>query len=260
MKVNFIGTQNTRDLGNLTNKYGEKIKKNLLYRSDNLSNLTDDDISKCKSLGIERIIDFRSLKEKTKEPNRLINNIEYIELPIEIENEFLENLLIDIEKNNYMMIKSKMCDFYKNLITKHYNVYKKFLELLIDKKVPTLFHCTAGKDRTGWATFIILYILDFKIETIIDDYLQSNYYLDTQKIKNTLIKKKLNAEVKNLIFKVNKYYIDSSLSEIKKKFISVDNYLQNILNISVKDKNILKSYYLFNNKLNIKYSNDMQST
>jgi len=245
MKIDLVGTQNTRDYNNSINKYGFKMKNNLLFRSDKLDKLTQSDIQKIKNLGIKQIIDFRSKKEKNDEPNIFISGIDYIELPIELDSTFMNQMLIFINNKDYEGVRLLMCEFYGTLVIEHQNTYKKFLNILLSNQVPTLFHCTAGKDRTGIASSFILYILDYDIDFIIQDYLFSNKYIDINKVKNKIISEKIDEKLKNLLFKVDKSYILAFLDIIKENYDNLENYISNILEISSQEKKKLQQYYLF---------------
>jgi protein-tyrosine phosphatase len=168
-------TFNTRDLGCYSNKYNKHVKPNLLYRSDKLNNLTDSDIKKIKDLGIKRIIDFRSITEKNKYPNRQIDGIEYIEM--EIDNSVNISEEIDLIINNNKDPKDFLTKSNETFILHFQDIYTQFLKDILRYKKPTLFHCSAGKDRTGLATVLIYLILDIDLDIILKDYMKSNEYL-----------------------------------------------------------------------------------
>lgn len=173
--IKLDGTFNTRDLGCYPNKDNRFIKPNLLYRSDKLYRLTDKDIEKIHDLGIKRIIDFRSKNEKNKYPNREIKGIEYIEYEINADKNFSEEIKLII--NNNKDPKDFLTEANKEFILNFQHIYSIFLKDIIRYKEPTLFHCSAGKDRTGLATVLIYLILDIDLDIILKDYMKSNEYL-----------------------------------------------------------------------------------
>jgi protein-tyrosine phosphatase len=69
-----------------------------------------------------------------------------------------------------------MLDFYKEYVTENPETIKKIITEILESDQPVLYHCTAGKDRTGITTALILTILKFDKETIYNDYLLSNNY------------------------------------------------------------------------------------
>lgn len=72
-----------------------------------------------------------------------------------------------------------MCNIYKEIITSDFSnqAYARFLNTLLeDVGGATLWHCSAGKDRAGFATILVLYILEFDVETILEDFLATNIF------------------------------------------------------------------------------------
>ena len=134
-------------------------KSNFLYRSDKLSNLTSNDVSTLQNLGIKRIIDFRSKDEKTRDPNIIPDGIEYIEMPIEADKKIKQEIYDVLSGKIDRDIKEFLIEANKQFIHEYHQTFKLFLLELINNPVPTLYHCTGGKDRTGFATFLIYTIL-----------------------------------------------------------------------------------------------------
>jgi len=64
--IQLKNTYNTRTIGGFVNKNNIKVKKCMLFRSDNLARLDDYDLNVLNLVGIKRIVDFRSLHEKQK--------------------------------------------------------------------------------------------------------------------------------------------------------------------------------------------------
>ena len=236
--IKLEGTNNTRDLGGYTNIHGQTIRNNMIFRSDKLSELTETDIKKLKSLGIKNIIDFRSNKEITDEPNNLPKEINYIHMPIEADNQIRKELDDIVSGKLNKLMKQFLIDANKDFVLKYSSVFSKFISFLLDNPEPTLFHCTAGKDRTGFAAFLILTILEIPINIILNDYLKTNDYisnsLDRQVVHVSKLLK-IPEEKANLIkplLIVDIEYINKAIYTIKDTYDSVDNYITNILNIT----------------------------
>ncbi|HEX7869419.1 MAG TPA: tyrosine-protein phosphatase, partial [Chryseobacterium sp.] len=146
----------------------------------------------------------------------------------------------------------RMLDFYKNYVTENPEIIKKIIHEILDSEDPVLYHCTAGKDRTGIITALILTILKFDRETIDNDYLLSNNY------RKKLVQKRLHL-AKNLHFLYPKMdlnvieklswvelnYLNVAFLEINKKYGSIDTYIHQELGISENKRNeyILKFTY-----------------
>ena len=250
-KIFLEGTHNTRDIGEIINKYGKVLQSNKLFRSDKLSELTKNDIKKVKELGIERIIDFRSEKEKSREPNVIIKDIEYIELSINADKNINKELIPVLRNESNKVINSFLIEANRDFVNIYSNIFKKFVKLIINEPKPTLFHCTAGKDRTGFATLLILYLCDVNLDVIITDYLRTNEYIkDSIPYQIENVSRIYNIEPQHReriipLLTVNKDYINAALTEIYKKYDSIDNYLVDELSISEMDKTKLQNYLLY---------------
>lgn len=250
-KIFLEGTHNTRDLGEITNKYGKILQSNKLFRSDKLSELTKNDIKKIKELGIERIIDFRSEKEKSREPNVIIKDIEYLDFSINADKNINKELIPVLRNESNKDINSFLIEANIDFVNIYSNIFKKFLKLIINEPKPTLFHCSAGKDRTGFATLLILYLCDVSLDVIITDYLKTNEYIKESipyQIENVSRIFNIEPQYRERIIPlltVNKNYINAALTEIYKKYDSIDNYLVNELLITENDKTKLQNYLLY---------------
>jgi len=253
--IQLEGSFNTRDLGGYYNKDNLIIKRGLLYRSDKLTNLTDNDINKLKNLGIKRIIDFRTKKEKSKHPNtKILENLdyfEYIEEEIDTTTNLEDRIYQIVEHKLHHEVKSYLVNVNKDFILKHNNHFEKILKLIINDKKPTLFHCSAGKDRTGYLAYLIYTLLDLKEDTIIQDYLDSNKYLKDD-IENIV---KLFQDIFNLdyedamvfkpLFGVELEYIISAIDTMYSLgYKKVGDYIENELNIDSSIKNQYKNYLI----------------
>ena len=242
---NFIqleGTINTRDLGGLLTVDGKKIKKGIIYRSDKLSNLTENDKKKLNQLGIKYIFDFRSKHEKVKEPNNIPNNIKYIEIPIEPESMDINSFI----KNNN--INDLLINENKRYASIHSKSFFDFLNQIIKNKEPFLYHCTMGKDRTGYATLLILNLLNIPEKTIIENYMLTNTYIKDnidEKIKNIMSLFEINEENSDIIkplFFANYDYLNAAINTINKSYNKISNYIK--INTDSNYINEFKNYIL----------------
>jgi protein-tyrosine phosphatase len=181
-RIALSGVRNFRDLGGYRTVDGHMIRRGLLYRSANLHNLNDKDIQKLDHLSLRKIIDFRADIEKINEPDRLPTDhiIQVIEIPIldsstnvakAVEQQIKDGMVDGINPAE-LLIETNM-----ELAAKFTPQYRQFIhEVLEADGLPLLFHCAAGKDRTGFAAAILLRILGVPQETVIYDYLLSNQY------------------------------------------------------------------------------------
>tara|TARA_Y100000591_G_C21842311_1_gene706479 strand:+ start:783 stop:1499 length:717 start_codon:yes stop_codon:yes gene_type:complete len=230
--IELNGTYNLRDLGGIS----KQVKDNVLFRSDRLSELCENDIVKLKSLGIKRIIDLRSVGEIESHKDKYIEGIENIALPISLA--FTMDELNAMDENGVLMVLEKANE---ELITKHFKVLEKFLNLLLDP-IPTIFHCTSGKDRTGFATLLIYHILGISIEDIMLDYMNSNDYLKPR-LEEQFTKINIDIKFKPLMF-VEERYINKAINVAKEKYGSIDNFISDKLNFKQEKRDKLRQNYL----------------
>ena len=235
--VPLEGAFNCRDLGGLLTKDGRTIKKGLLFRCGDLADLTSNDISTLEKLRIHTIVDFRSPREIELKPNKKISNVQQVvNLPTmagDVDH-IMENFE-DMDLSDFLVESNQ--SFVRN--PAYVENYKKFFALAQDaQQAPLLFHCTAGKDRTGFATAMLLYALGVDEESIFDDYLYSNTGLKDKNAKIIKVHPEYEA-----VLGVRKEYLQAAFDAIKEDYGSVDNFLKKALNADVAK---LKSIYINN--------------
>ena len=178
--IAFEGTRNFRDLGGIAAGSGV-TRYGVIYRSDRLSNLTAADGSALRALGITTIIDLRSRDERDRAPNRLPSDLPARQiarafLPRHTHGmiEAINSGQCDPAQAHAMMLRQ-----YEALALDHTADYRQILDdLLAPDAVPAIFHCTSGKDRTGMIAAIILLALGASVESVIDDYTQTQDRID----------------------------------------------------------------------------------
>ena len=171
------GAHNTRELGGYKTTDGKSIKWGMLFRSDKLSDISKTDEEYLKNLGIKKIIDFRSKDEKAEDPDIIPAGIDYLEMPISVDGAMRTKIEAVLKGETDKEVKSFLIDANREFVNDYTDVYENFLRSLIDDGTPTLFHCTAGKDRAGFASAMVLSILGVPREKVIEDYLLTNTYV-----------------------------------------------------------------------------------
>ena len=105
--------------------------------------------------------------------------------------------------------------------------YKVFFERIEDpNNLPTVLHCSAGKDRTGWASAAVLSALGVPKATVMQDYLASNDYLK-EKNEKTLAQTGalIDSALLEPVLTVKAPYLNASFDEVKSKYKTFDKYL-----------------------------------
>jgi protein-tyrosine phosphatase len=176
-RLPVAGAANLRDLGGYATRDGHALRWGLLYRSDALADLSDQDVAYLARLGLHRVVDFRSATERERDPDRLPSGVRDVWQPIAgaglDPSELKDRLLAG--KVSADQAASWLVEGNRAFVVEFREVYARFLRDLTDPaNLPTLFHCTAGKDRTGFAAALVLLALDVPRETAMRDYLLTN--------------------------------------------------------------------------------------
>ena len=170
----FDGDPNFRDLGGYYGADGKYVRERKLFRSGELSKFSDQDLARVSKLGIEQVIDLRTVVEREAKPNRIPQGIAEHHLPLMTNlgaaslNDLFQNIL-----HGHVLAEEYMLELYRSLNAHRITQWTHLFRLLETGK-PTLWHCTAGKDRTGLTATLVLYSLGVSHESIMTDYLQTN--------------------------------------------------------------------------------------
>ncbi len=236
----MTGGYNFRDLGGYQTTDGKYVKWGKMLRSDDLHNLTDADLKYLASIPLTTIVDFRSKEEMDnapdKNPSSVENNYAYSINP----GNLMEAISKDLNKLTPEYAEKLMKDMNILLVTDSACIeqYRKFFDLLQNEKnTPLMFHCSAGKDRTGMGAALFLSSLGVNEKTILEDYMLSNKYL-----ANKYAKYKADNPALTPLFEVKPDFLQAGLEQIKKDHGSIENYLIKVLNVDL-DK--MRSIYLY---------------
>jgi len=174
--VELEGAVNFRDIGGYRTDDGRMVRKGRVYRAGALSRLTANDLHKLQKLGIKAVCDLRTLEEQLAEPDNLTPEFDYYHLPIRADNQrFAQFRALFLNRRR---LQTMLPDAYKRvLIDQNADVFGRTLRLIADEaNLPAVVHCTAGKDRTGITTALLLEVLGVGDDIICADYSISNRY------------------------------------------------------------------------------------
>ncbi len=244
----LVGQLNCRDLNQYTNQHGQKIRPNTLLRSGQLHTLTQQDIKTLSAINIKHIIDFRTTSETQSQPNLVISNTTHTQnLPINAGNINISNLKDLIIQADIAAIEQFFFHLYDELALNTISQYQAFFHALQElEDGALLFHCTAGKDRTGLATYLLLHALDFDQEIIMADYLFSNQNTtSTKQAILNLLPLQTSQQMQSLdcILSVQKNYLLHAIAQIEKQYLSINHFISNTLNVNIDH---LKKQFLIN--------------
>lgn len=245
--------RNFRDMGGIKVD-GGTLKENKLLRGGALNSLEQETVNTLlNKYKLKTIIDLRTEEEIDKTPDDIIPGVEFIHIDIMTKarenadpNEMMKGFKREISQEhmrglNRMFIDSDSCR----------DEYRRFFDVILKPSDgATYFHCTAGKDRTGFAAAQILKILGASNEAIYEDYMLTNTlthdYVE-QQLK--IIKERENlsdSQIKNIrgYMTVDPSYLDEAFLAIDERYGSFDNYIKDGLNISEEDIKKLRKIYV----------------
>lgn len=256
MKYEFSKIDNFRDLGGIVSVDGRKIVQGRLLRSGDLSKLTEEDIKILKEkYKLLNIVDLRTENERLESPDCKIQGTRYLSLDF-FANESAGKATGSVgqfkEMQSVEQIHTRMEELYASFIT-DINVRRKiyeFLQLLIQtENGSTLFHCFAGKDRTGITAAVILTVLGAQTESIIEDYLETNKL--RQKANKIIIDSMKEAGHPETVqqavlaaLSVEQRYLDTSYKMAEKEYGSFEEYISEGIGLGEEDWKRLQGMYL----------------
>ena len=256
--IGITSGRNFRELGGYETLSGKKIKFHKLLRTGNLADLSPFDLDYLKDYGVKYVVDFRSQEEVDRQPDRVPEGAKYDFNPV-----FSDDLTNSSKSINDLDAQSKddanfgfdhMLYAYEDMIESEsaQRAYRKFFDYLLenDKEDEALiFHCTAGKDRTGFGAFLALTALGVPLQTIKQDYLLTN--ITTKDFVDGMVERE-RAQGKNEntlqsirdIQSVHPEYLNHAIKVLNDNYDSVNNYLREVMHLSSADIMTLRRIYL----------------
>ena len=174
-RVDLDGPSNFRDLGGLPVAGGGSTRFGLAYRADRLCTLTDADLRRLEDAGIRHVFDLRSAAEADEFPDRLPAGASYTRLPMTSDDTFqartIFERIVDGDIKSYG--EAEMVDGYVRILQNFGPSFARIVRRVAQGE-PTVVHCTAGKDRTGVASMLLLDLAGVAAEQVVADYALSS--------------------------------------------------------------------------------------
>ncbi|MFV0279009.1 MAG: tyrosine-protein phosphatase [Parahaliea sp.] len=251
----FEGIANFRDLGGYPTEDGHQVRWGSLYRSGNLSSASRFDLEQLQRLQLNTLVDFRSTGEKTEAPDRLPEprDFKVVSLPIldEGNSTMIQDIKLRMESGDFAGFdpNALMRDANRQFATTFTPEYQQFLQaLLAADGQAVLWHCTAGKDRAGFAAAIVLRLLGVPRETIIQDYLLSDSLsLEAHSRDISLTRIFKGREVADnlaALMGVKRNWIEAAFAAIDEHWGDFDSYARDGLQLSPQDITRLRAALL----------------
>jgi len=258
LSLGIASVPNLRDLGGYRAVDGRIVASRLIYRSNQLHAISPEDMEKVAALGLRNVYDLRTVAECEARPEELPPNVNYVHLNVLADSPQggpaqLEKLMTNPKAANEALGGGKVEDGFRqsyrefvSLPSAREEFRNLFLALGDREKLPALFHCTTGKDRTGWAAAALLTLLGIPKDTVTEDYLRSNEYIIPayQKVIDAFVNAGGDKEIPLAILGVKREYLDSAFEEMQAKYGTIGNYFSEGLGIDAVQQKALQDLYL----------------
>ncbi len=226
--LGFAGASNFRDLGGYAGTGGLPVRWRRLFRSDHLAGLTPQDADTFRRLGVTRVFDFRGVEERAAVPYELPGVTQHA-LTIEpTVVQRMKDLLDAGEAITPARTVELMQLTYRGFVHDNADRFAELFAHLLADDAPLVFHCTAGKDRTGFAAALILLALGVPRPVVMQDYLLTNELLRMDSAPAYGIP----PEVMQVLWRVQAEFLDAALHAVDTDHGGVDAYLQRELGLS----------------------------
>jgi protein tyrosine/serine phosphatase len=249
---------NLRDLGGYKTSDGATVAGGLMYRANQLSGIPASDMQRLAALGLKNAYDLRTAEERKERPDELPPRVKYVVLDVLADSPQagpaqLEKLMQEPKKANVALgggkVEEGFRDSYREFVSlpsAQSEFRKLFLALGDKQQLPAVFHCTTGKDRTGWAAAAFLTLMGVPRETVMEDYLRSNDYIlpAYKKVIDGFVAAGGERAIPLAILGVKKEYLDAAFDEMEKKYGTIEKYFSEGLGIDAAWQKGLRELYL----------------
>ena len=240
----IAGTTNFRDLGGYVGHGGRPVRWRCLFRSDHLADLAPEGLQQLQTLGIRRAVDFRGTHE------RQAHGYTWPQLEqhsLAVEPTVVQEAYALLRNGGRLSVQETveiMETTYRSFVQAHAAHFAALFALLLADDRPLVFHCTAGKDRTGWAAALILHALGVPRAVVEHDYLLTNQYYQRPAALVSQAAAHIAPEILDVLWKVQPTFLHSAYAMVHTQFGSMDSYLHEVLGVDAAALAALRARYL----------------
>ena len=205
-------------------------------------------------LGIRTLIDFRSDQEITQEPDRLPEKAKIAVVALPIQQQGMPPLAGEIRQ----MIETRsldgqdpdktMIEIYRLLAVEYQAVYREFFQVLLSSQgEAVLWHCSAGKDRAGFAAALLLKLLGVPWQTILEDYLLSRGNIAPRRRQLLLVSLLRGRKAARYLQRLNEVegaWLQAAFQALEDRWGSFDGFTENALQLKNEDIQRIQNSYL----------------
>ena len=255
--LGIAAVPNLRDVGGYGTSNGTAVARGLVYRSDTFNPLSAQDIGKLARLNLKNDYDLRTPAEVAAQPDQMPPGVQHYVLNVYGDAASgvpanLNTLLLDPKQASAELgglIDATGMASYRNFITlpSARQAYHTLFTSLSDRQnLPAVFHCTSGKDRTGWAAAALLSLLGVPKDTVMADYMLSNDYLlpQHQQAIDAFVAAGGDRDILVGLYGVKTNWLDAAFDEMQKQYGSIENYFSEGLGIDAAGQKALRDLLL----------------
>jgi protein-tyrosine phosphatase len=237
--VTLEGASNFRDLGGYPGAGGKTVKWGHIYRSADISRLTDADLKTLESRHIATVCDLRGPTELSKNPDRLPAGVTYLNLPAGSEAVQPATNNATVKRDSTAGTGYARTDHLK---AKYKPMFDQLLALDNDKAL--MFHCAGGRDRTGIGAALVLSALGVDKAIVLKDYVATDVYLKPEQIAWLSEQYGMSKEQMTKLIVMKPADLDKFFTAVNQKYGSMDTFLTTEMELTPAKLATLRAKYL----------------
>jgi len=237
--LSLEGASNFRDLGGYPTTDGRVVRWRQIFRSNHLGRLTAADIEIVRGLGVRNAFDFRGHDERAAAVC-VVEEITVHSLPIEPTVVAALRARLSAGTLSADAALEIMRESYRNYVRLNTHSFRALFTHLLDDRAPLVIHCTAGKDRTGFACALVLRSLGVADDVIAGDYLLTNRFYRRDPTAGT----DLPDDVRQAIGSVDASFLAAGIEAVSADYGDLESYFRDGLGLGDRERAALKQRYL----------------
>jgi protein-tyrosine phosphatase len=238
--LNLAGASNFRDLGGYPTSDGRTVRWRQIFRSNHLGHLTEGDICILRELGVRSAFDFRGAEERAAAlcgmPEITVHSLP-VEPTVVAALRAIAASGTPLSSDHAVEV---MRDSYRSYVQKNTQHFRTLFAHLLEDRAPLVIHCTAGKDRTGFACALILHTLGVSEDIISEDYLLTNRFYSRDPNHSS----DLPENVKQVLGTVQASFLAAAFEAIDADYGDLESYLRDGLGLGKAERAHLEARYL----------------
>lgn len=247
-RVPLDGAANFRDLGGYETADGRRVRFGHLYRSGVLSELTDGDVSILAELGIATVVDLRGHEEVNARPDRLPAGVSAFHVPVHDVSASPMTIAARLAAGDTVGLGAQtLIEGNRAFADRLCRRFAEVLRVVMHAPHrPVVMHCTAGKDRAGFASAVVLLTLGVSVDRVIDDYLLTNACLAARhaRILEEAGKRVSDLEPLREMLQVRSEYLQAGLDAMLERSGSFEAYVRDVLGVDDADREQFRAQML----------------